>query len=144
MSPKIIKIAFASISLIAVSGCGIFHHVDVVSEKPTWHHFYGPKYYYMTPRPANNIQYYSPRNYLNQNINNSINISGNSYREYDVTDSRVYFVDGEIHGIALGIDGTINQAVVVERKRLRVPTCNSVMQSVQAINYNSFQYINCH
>lgn len=144
MYAKIIKLTFASLSLIAVSGCSIFHHVDVVSENPTWHNFHGPNYYYFTPRPANNIQYYSPRNYLNQNINNSINISGNSYREYDVTESRVYFVDGEIHGIAQGIDSTINQAVVVERKRLRVPICNSIIQSVQATNYNSFQYINCH
>lgn len=144
MFTKIIKLGLASIGLMAVTGCGIFHHADIISENPTWHHYYGPRYYYLTPGVRDNIQYYSPRNYLNQNINNSINISGNSYKEYDVTDSRVYFVDGGIHGIAHGIDGTINQTVVEERKRVRVPTCQSVIQSVQASNYNSFQFANCN
>ncbi len=130
------------IGVIAISGCGAFYHADVLNHDLN-HHLYGPSYYRFIPE-RNNIYYNAPRNRLNQNINNSININSNLHREIDVTKSRVYFVDDGNYGVPNAIDGTLNQVVVEERQRVKISLCHSVVQSVQALNYNSFQYTNCN
>lgn len=129
--------------VIVISGCGTFYHAEFLSHDLNHHHLYGPSYYRFIPE-RNNIYYNAPRNHLNQNINNSININSNLHREIDVTKSRVYFVDDGNYGVPNAIDGTLNQVVVEERQRVKIPLCHSVVQSVQALNYNSFQYTNCN
>jgi hypothetical protein len=81
---------------------------------------------------------------LKQNINNSINISGNSSYEVEVPTSKVYFVDNDFYGLMRATDGTINQTVIEERRKFKIPVCQTAIQSVQASNYNSFQYTSCN
>lgn len=144
MFEKIVKYIFGLLGLVTISGCGVYHHMDYVNSDLNNHHLHGSGYYHYIPNGYNNIQYHAPRNYLKQNINNSINISGNMHREVDVSNSRVYFVNDGIYGVVNAIDGTLNQVVVEERRKIKIPLCHSVIQSVQAVNYNSFQVANCN
>lgn len=129
--------------VIVISGCGTFYHAEFLSHDLNHHHLNGPNYYRITPE-RNNIYYNAPRNNLHQNINNSININSISHRQLDVTKSRVYFVDDGNYSVPNAVDGTLNQLVVEERQTVKIPLCHSVVQSVQALNYNSFQYTNCN
>lgn len=143
MINKITRFFLMITSVIAISGCGVFYHADLLSHDLNHHYLHGPNYYRIAPE-RNNIYYNAPRNNLHQNINNSININSISHRQLDFTRSRVYFVDDGNYGLLNAVDGTLNQVVVEERHRIKIPLCHSVIQSVQAHNYNSFQYTNCN
>lgn len=125
-----------------LSGCGTYYHHSTNKEIHEVHRHYHPVYRFF-PGYINHNNYYSPRNYNNQRINNSINISGNQYRDVEITQSRVFYVDSSPSDFKNAIDGTINQVVLEDKKRFRVPVCRSVIQSVNAVNYNSFQYVSC-
>jgi len=141
---KINSMIFTLVSVLLLSGCGVYHHSNLLPVDAGRQHIYTSYYYQFIPDHNHNIQYNSPRNYFKQNINNSINIIGNSSREVEVSTSKVYFVDNDFYGLMHAIDGTLNQTVIEERKKFRIPVCQTAMQSVQAINYNSFQYTSCN
>jgi hypothetical protein len=150
MSASIIKILTglkilvgAPLCLFFLTGCGTYYHHSSGGEIHEVHRHYNP-IYRIFPGYINNNNYYAPRYYNNQRINNSINISGNQHHDFEITQSRVFYVDTNGSDFRDAIDGTINQVVLEEKKRVRVPVCRSVIQSVNAVDYNSFQYVNCN
>jgi hypothetical protein len=144
MINKLKTVVLISVSLFTLSGCGVYHHSNFLPVDTGRQNIYMPYYYQYIPDRNQNIYYNSPRNYLRQNINNSINISGNSSREVEVSTSKVYFVDNDSYGLLHAVDGTLNQTVIEERRKFKIPVCQTAMQSVQATNYNSFQYTSCN
>jgi hypothetical protein len=144
MLDQVIKLSSLILSVAFVSGCGFHGYSHYLNGDLNSPYIYGPGYYRIFPGNQQNFQYYAPKNYLNQNIQNSINISGNSYHDFQLINSRVFFVDHAGGDVLKAIDGTINQTVVEERFKYKVPICHSVIQGVQAHEYRSFQYINCN
>jgi hypothetical protein len=144
MMNKINTVVLMLVSLFVLSGCGVYHHSNFLPVDTGRQYIYMPYYYQFIPDRNHNIQYNMPRNYFKQNINNSININGNSSYEVEVATSKVYFVDNDFYGLMRVIDGTINQTVIEERKKFKIPVCQTAIQSVQASNYNSFQYTSCN
>lgn len=141
---KIILFIGLPLCIFSLSGCGFhgYHNFSNDEHNGVYRHYHPG--YKISPEHINNNQYYSPRNYNNQKINNSINISGNQYQDFELNQNRIFYVDGGISGVKDAVDGTINQMILEDRKIIRVPTCRSIIQSVNAVNYNSFQYINCN
>ena len=141
---KSIRLILVMFSVVLISGCGIYGNPHFLNGDSSGRYMYFPGYQNIFPENNQNINYYAPRNYLNQNIKNSINVSGNSYRDYESVGSKVVFADYGVGDIIKAIDGTIDQIIVEERMRFRIPVCRTVIQHVQAQDYNSFQYINCN
>ena len=137
------RLVFLPLCIFALSGCGTYYHHYSNKETHEVHRYYGP-IERVFPGIINHNNYYSPRYQYNQRINNSINISGNQYRDVEVSQSRVFYVDTSASDFKGAIDGTVNQVVLEDKKRFRVPVCRSVIQSVNAVNYSSFQYVNCN
>jgi hypothetical protein len=131
------------LSMFFLTGCGTYYHHTSNKEIHEMHNYYTP-IHRIFPGYINQNNHYSPRYYNNQRINNSINISGNQYHEVEVTQSRVYHIDTSASEFKNGIDGTIAEVMMEEKKRFRVPVCRTVIQRVNAVDYNSFQYINCN
>jgi hypothetical protein len=131
------------LSIFTLSGCGTYYHHYSHRETHEVNRYYSP-IERIFPGIINNNNYYSPRYHNNQRINNSINISGSQYRDVEISQSRVFYADASVSDFKGAIDGTINQVVLEDKKRFRVPVCRSVIQSVNAVNYSSFQFVNCN
>ena len=129
--------------IFILAGCGTHYHHSSSKEIHEVHRYYSPMER-IFPGIINHNNHYSPRYYNNQRINNSINISGSQYRDVEISQSRVYYVDTTASEFKGAVDGTVNQVVLEDKKRFRIPVCRSVIQSVNAVNYSSFQYVNCN
>lgn len=141
---KMIFWVITSVCVVTLSGCGVYHHNLFHDGHNESYRYISPAGRIFYPGHINNNQNYSPRYHNHQKINNSINISGVHYQDVELRQSRSFYVDHIMAGNFNALDGTINDIVVEERRVFRVPVCRSVIQSVNALNYNSFQQINCN
>jgi hypothetical protein len=95
------------------------------------------------PAQIHHREIHIPQQRINQKINNSINISAPAYREVMQQETRQFFVEDTPHSWLNAEDGTVKQVSIVERRKLRLRDCRSVIQSVSAVHYQSFQYVSC-